>query len=115
MDVHGSVVPESEKSSVWLVYFLHIAGFFTGGLTSLAAIIINHIKRSDLQSPIAVSHFRWQMRTFWWGLLWILVSLALTYFLVGLVGFVLVFFWLIYRIVVGMVKFKDNKGMYGAV
>lgn len=106
---------EAEKNTVWLVYILHVAGFFTAGLTSLVAVIINYVKVSDMKSQICASHFKWQLRTFWWGFLWSLVSLVLTYFIVGLLGFILLFIWFVYRIVAGMVKLKDNKGMYGAI
>lgn len=102
-----------EKGSVWLVYILHVLGFITGGITSIAAIIVNYAKMEGLKNDIAISHFRWQIRTFWWGLLWSLVSLILTYFVIGLLGFVVVFFWYIYRLVRGMINIKDNKGMYG--
>lgn len=102
-----------EKSSVWLVYILHVLGFFTGGITSIAAVIVNYMKVGGMKSDVAISHFSWQIRTFWWGLLWSLVSLVLTYFVIGLLGFVMVFIWYIYRLVIGMIHLKDNKGMYG--
>ncbi|MEQ8185049.1 DUF4870 family protein [Marinobacter salarius] len=102
-----------ERNSVWLVYILHILGFFTGGLTSIAAVIVNYVKMGSMRSDVVVSHFKWQIRTFWWGLLWSLISLVLTYFVIGLLGFVVVFFWYIYRLVRGMINLNDNKGMYG--
>lgn len=102
-----------EKGSVWLVYILHVLGFVTGGITSIAAVIVNHVKMGGMKSDVTISHYRWQIQTFWWGLLWSLVSLILTYFVIGLLGFVVVFFWYIYRLVRGMINIKDNKGMYG--
>ncbi|PCM45737.1 DUF4870 family protein [Marinobacter sp. ANT_B65] len=115
MSSSESISLSSEKNTVWLVYILHVLGFFTGGLTSIAAIIVNYVKMSDMKSSVAKSHFKWQIRTFWWGLLWSLISLVLTYFLVGLLGFVVLFFWFVYRLVMGMIKLNDNKGMYGVV
>lgn len=102
----------AEKNTVWLVYILHVLGFFTGGVTSIAAIIVNYVKLGDLRDPVALSHFRWQIRTFWWGLLWGVVSTILVYFIVGLIGFVVLFFWYVYRLIIGMVKLNDGKAMY---
>jgi uncharacterized membrane protein len=103
----------SEKNTVWLVYILHVLGFFTGGITSIAAIIVNYVRMGDMNSLVAASHFKWQIRTFWWGMLWSVISLVLTYFLIGLIGFVVVFFWFIYRLVMGMINLNNEKGMYG--
>lgn len=104
----------AEKNIVWVVYILHALGFFTGGLTSIVAVIVNYIKISDMKSQISVSHFRWQIRTFWWGLLWSLVSLALAYFVIGLLGFFILFLWFVYRLIIGMVSLHKEKGMYEA-
>ena len=105
----------AEKNTVWTIYILHALGFLTGGLSSILAIIINHIKLSDIKSPVSVSHFQWQIRTFWWGLLWSLISVVLVFmfFFVGLLGFVVVFFWFLYRLVRGMMSLHNDKGMYG--
>lgn len=102
-----------DKNIVWLVYILHVLGFFTGGLTTIAAIIINYVKAGDLQSSIAKSHFKWQVRTFWCSLVWGIVSLVLVYFLVGLLGFLVLFVWYVYRLVIGMINLNNEKGMYG--
>ncbi|GGY71918.1 DUF4870 family protein [Marinobacter zhanjiangensis] len=113
MESHVEQDFAAEKNTVWLVYILHVLGFFTGGLTSLAAIIVNYVKLSDLKSNVAISHFRWQIRTFWWSMLFGAISLVLTYFLIGLLGFVILFIWFVYRLVVGMINLNSNNGMYG--
>ena len=102
-----------ERNSVWLVYILHILGFFTGGLTSIAAVIVNYVKMGRMRSDVVVSHFKWQIRTFWWGLLWSLISLVLTYFVIGFFWFVVGFFFFFFFFVWGMINLNDNKGMYG--
>ncbi|PHQ25178.1 hypothetical protein CLH62_12585 [Marinobacter guineae] len=113
MSSFGSQDFNSEKNTILFIYILHALGFFTGGLTSIAAIIMNYVKLDDIKNPISVSHFKWQMRTFWWGVLWSLVSLILAYFIIGLLGFVVIFFWFVYRLVAGMVNLNKDKGMYG--
>src|SRR5450759_4757922 len=71
-----------------IIYARMAAGFITGGLGTLAAIIINYIKLDDVKGTWLESHFRWQMRTFWWGLLWGFLSALL---MLVAVGFFLMF------------------------
>ena len=51
-----------------------VVGAFLTGWPSIIAVILNYVKRSDVRGTWLESHFRWQIRTFWFGLLW--VSLA---------------------------------------
>src|SRR5450759_2304415 len=85
-----------------IIYALMAAGFITGGLGTLAAIIINYIKLDDVKGTWLESHFRWQMRTFWWGLLWGFLS-ALLMFVDAV--------WIIYRIAKGWIRLNDSKPM----
>jgi hypothetical protein len=59
------------------VYALQAAGFLVG-VTFIAAVIINYIKLPDVAGTVYESHFRWQIRTFWWGLGWTVLG-ALTF------------------------------------
>ncbi len=52
-----------------LVYGLQAASFFFG-ITAIAAVIINYVKKDDVLNTWLASHFRWQIRTFWFGLFW---------------------------------------------
>jgi uncharacterized membrane protein len=99
------------KTVTTIVYALQ-AGSFVLGVTIIAAIIINYLKREDVQGTWLASHFRWQIRTFWFGLLWGAVG-ALTA-LAG-IGFVLLgvdLVWVIYRIVKGWLRLSEGKEMY---
>jgi len=101
------------KTVTMIVYALQ-AGSFVLGVTIIAAIIINYLKREDVQGTWLASHFRWQIRTFWFGLLWGAVG-AITA-LAG-IGFVLLGFdliWVIYRIVKGWLRLSEGKEMYAA-
>ena len=44
------------------------------GLTAIAAIIVNYLKRDDVPGPWVASHFEWQIKTFWYGLAGAIVS-----------------------------------------
>ena len=64
-----------------------VVGSFIGSVPSIVAVILNYVKRGDARGTWAESHYRWQIRTFWYALLWFLVGWALIVTLVGaLVG-----------------------------
>src|SRR5439155_1663985 len=89
---------------------------FVFGLPSIVAVIINYVKRADARGTWVGSHFRWQIRTFWFTALWCLVGLLLFVTLVGIPFALAVFFgaglWAIYRIVRGWLNLRDHKPMY---
>jgi len=96
------------KQLTALVYGLQIAGFFAG-FTPLAGVIINYVKRKDVEGTWLESHFRWQIRTFWFGLLWCGIGVAL---LIVFVGFPILFgtlAWVLYRAIKGWLELSENK------
>lgn len=100
------------KTLTMVVYGLYAATFIAG-ITAIIAIVINYVKRDDVQGTWLNSHFRWQIRTFWFALLWTALS-ALTWILViGMVGMAVTTVWFIYRIAKGWLNLNDNKPMYG--
>lgn len=94
-----------------------VVGSFVSGLPSIVAVVLNYLKRGEVRGSWLESHFRWQIRTFWFALLWILVAIALAVTLVGLpVAFVLILgsgLWVIYRVVRGWLALKDRQPMPG--
>ncbi|HLS16518.1 MAG TPA: hypothetical protein VK049_01630 [Paenalcaligenes sp.] len=94
-----------------IVYVLQALTYFTA-ITGIIGLIINYVKRGDAQNTWLASHFRWQIRTFWFGLLWSLIGLVLVYFFVGLIVLLVVGIWVIYRIVRGVLAAIDRKPMY---
>ncbi len=101
---------ESNRNVLLVAYVLYGLSFFIG-VSAIAAVIINHVKINDSSDLIARSHHRWLLRTFWFALLWTLVSLVLTIVVVGALGFVLVWLWCLYRIVRGVIAFAERKPM----
>ena len=98
------------KTLTLLVYALQAAGFFLG-ITWIVAVVINYVKKEDVAGTWLESHFRWQIRTFWFGLLWGVIGGILAFVLVG---FVILFadgVWIIYRIVKGWLNLSDGKPM----
>jgi uncharacterized membrane protein len=93
---------------------------FAFGLPSIVAVIMNYARRSETRGTWLESHFMWQIRTFWYAWLWILLSLIIAMplvllaglgFFVGLLGLALVGLWVIYRIVRGWLSLRDGRAM----
>ena len=103
---------EQNKSITQIIYGLYAAGYFTGGVTSIAAIIMNYVKQQDVIGTLYESHFRWQIRTFWFSLLWAFVSFIAMFVVIGFIGWIALFIWGIYRIVVGWLRLSEGKPMY---
>lgn len=78
----------------------------------IAAVIINYVKRDDVRGTFLESHFRWQMRTFWFGLLWLAVGVLTWLILIGYVITLAGFIWIMYRIIKGWLDLVDRKPMY---
>lgn len=100
-----------------LVTFWSIAGSFIFGIPSIVAVIMNYARQSDARGSFLDTHFRWQIRTFWFALLWLIViwavSLPLMIILVGIVTFycgrVALGIWVIYRIARGWLALRDHR------
>ena len=97
-----------------------IAGSFVFGVPSIVAVIMNYARRSETRGTFLESHFRWQIRTFWYAALmslivWV-VSLPLFIVVIGIatlyIGLALIGLWLIYRVVRGWLALRDRRPMY---
>ena len=91
------------------------AGAFVFGVPSLLAVILNYVKRSEVRGTWLDSHFRWQIRTFWFSLLWVLIAVAVGLTIVGLlltaVILIAVTVWLVYRVARGWIALSGVKPM----
>jgi len=94
-----------------------IVGSFVFGIPSIVAVIMNYARQSDARGTYLESHFTWQIRTFWFAVLWALIvwglSLPLMLIFVGFLilplGLVLVGVWVIYRVVRGWLALRDRR------
>ncbi|MGH8619429.1 MAG: DUF4870 family protein [Burkholderiales bacterium] len=86
---------------------------FLSGWPSIIAVILNYIKRGDVAGTFLESHFRWQLRTFWVALLWVVLCLALVMTLIFIVVAwplaVVVGLWVLYRLIRGWLALVDRK------
>jgi uncharacterized membrane protein len=127
--------PPSLVNIAHIVYALHalglalgafgaatVLGSFLFGWPSIIAVILNYVKRSEARGTWLESHFDWQIRTFWWALLWALivaaVSAVLAVVIIGFatwaVGMFALGVWAIYRIARGWLRLKDRQPMPSA-
>ncbi len=91
-----------------IIYALYALSILVG-VTAIAAIIMNYVKRDDVKGTWLESHFNWQIRTFWWGLLWGIIGMVLTLVFIGVIVLFADAIWVIYRIVKGWLKLNEGK------
>src|SRR5207244_2727763 len=96
------------KTVATVVYALQAAGFFVG-ITWIAAVIIDYVKKDDAAGTWLESHYRWQIRTFWWGLLWGVIGGILVLVFVGFLVLAADAIWIIYRIAKGWLRLSENR------
>lgn len=105
---------EKLKNLAQLVYILQAISLVVG-LTAVAGIIINYLKRDEVRGTYLESHFNWQIRTFWWMLAGVVVGWLLTLVLIGFLILLVVWIWYIYRIVKGWLALNDDRGLDNAL
>jgi uncharacterized membrane protein len=121
---------ELEGLRAWthVIYGLHAFSIFAGltsamfvvtafvtGWPSLLAVILNYVKRSRAAATPLESHFRWQIRTFWWALLWGAIGGMLWLTGIGILLaaplLLLVGLWVAYRVARGWLALLRGKPM----
>ena len=103
---------KSAKTVTTIIYALQAASFFSGGVTLLAAVVINYVKKDDVRGTWLESHFRWQIKTFWFSLLWSVLGYLTFVAVIGYFILVANMVWLIYRIAKGWLDLSNDKEMY---
>ena len=112
----------------YLIYGLHLFSAFTGvlssafvitaflsGWPSIIAVLLNYLKRDATRGTYLESHFRWQIRTFWFALLWLVICLLLTVTIIGipiaLILVVVIGLWVLYRMIRGWFRLSNEQDM----
>ncbi len=101
--------PQASDTSAKIIYVLYLASLVVG-VTSIVGVIMAYVNVGDAPEPLE-SHYRFQIRTFWIGLLYSLVGLLLTLAVVGFAVLAFVAVWLIVRCVKGL-KALDRREPY---
>jgi uncharacterized membrane protein len=102
---------ESERTTLLICYILQGVGVITGGLASIVAVVISHIKVNETTNNFIRSHHRWNIRTFWFAILWSIVSFILVFIAIGVFGFFVVAIWVVYRVARGIINFSERRPM----
>ena len=119
---------EGQVAWTYVIYGLHALSAFGGllspalvvttfitGWPSIIAVILNYIVRGDVRGTYIESHFRWQIRTFWFALLWVLVAMLFAFTFVGIPVAIMIAWiaglWVLYRIVRGLIRLLSRKPM----
>jgi uncharacterized membrane protein len=93
---------------------LIVTAFLTGW-PSIIAVILNYVKRSDVRGTWLDSHFSWQIRTFWWSLLWVVTGAVLFVTVIGIpIAYILWIatgIWVLYRIIRGWLALSSQRPM----
>lgn len=93
------------------IYVLQAAGLVFG-LPFLIAVVMYYCMRKNFDPHSWIfSHFRWQIRTFWFGLLWTVIGGILLWVLVGYFILVINLIWVIYRIAKGWIYLYEKKSL----
>ena len=122
--------PEVPRTVTHIIYALHawsavigitsaafIVTAFLAGWPSIIGVILNYVYRSNANGTYLESHFRWQIRTFWFALLWALMGVVPFITFIGIpvaIGmWVVTGLWVVYRIVRGWIALADGRPMAG--
>ena len=122
-------VDESLVTYTHVIYALHalavligittfhtIVGSFIGGLPSIVAVIMNYARRSATHGTYLESHFRWQIRTFWYAVLWAFICGLMMLTFIGIplaiLGLAALGIWIAYRVIRGWLALRDRRPMY---
>jgi uncharacterized membrane protein len=127
MNAPSGLVPrEGLVTLAHVIYTLHAFSALTGmlspamvvtafltGWPSIIAVILNYVKRSEVRGTWLDSHFSWQIRTFWFALLWLALGGVLFLMVVGIPFAFVVWFatgiWVLYRIIRGWLALSSQK------
>lgn len=100
---------KSLKENAMIVYGCLLAGWLLGGTTAIVGIILNHATKEKVIGTIYESHYKYQMRTFYFGLLWMIIGLIGTFVLIGYFILLANSVWITYRAINGFIKLNDGQ------
>lgn len=125
----NNITPNSNLVTIsYIIYCLHLFSAINGLMTptlivtafltgwpSLIAVILNYAKQDEVRGTYLESHFGWQIRTFWYALLWFAIAVALLFTLFGIPLGIIVFWgtglWVMYRLIRGLMRLSNRRPM----
>ena len=112
----------------YIIYGLHLFSAMTGLITSafivtafltgwpsIIAVLLNYLKQDDVRGTYLESHFRWQIRTFWYAVFWFFIAAILFITVLGIPAAIIIAIsagiWVLYRMFRGVLRLMNGKGM----
>jgi uncharacterized membrane protein len=99
------IVPSTDIALI--IYILYFLGYFTG-ITAVIGVIMAHIQL-ETADPMLVTHYRFQIRTFWIGLLYIIVGTVLSLIVIGWAVLAWWFIWSLIRSIKGVLALNERR------
>jgi len=101
--------PQKElRDMAALVYALYAASLLVG-VTLIGGVVVAYLKRDEAAGTWLESHYRWQIRTFWWTLLWCAVGTLTLLILVGFLVLLATAVWFVYRVAKGWLALRAGR------
>jgi uncharacterized membrane protein len=101
----------ADRTVMHVLYGLHTVAWASMGTLAVIALVINYIKRADEHDPLYVNHHSYMISTFWWTVLWLVVTGPLWVLLIapGAIAYAIIGLWYLYRCIRGWLRFADNR------
>ncbi|MBA4211056.1 MAG: hypothetical protein C0454_16145 [Parvibaculum sp.] len=96
-----------ELDAAKLVYILYFISVVVG-ITAVAGVIVAYLKRNGAPA-IAASHYTFQIRTFWIGLLFAVISAVTAVIGIGVLLAIATLVWYLVRAIKGFMLSLDGK------
>ncbi|OEY93714.1 hypothetical protein BJI46_04525 [Acinetobacter qingfengensis] len=117
---------QDQKNLTYILYSFYIAAIFSVGILAIVALIINYVKYDSVRGTMLESHFKWQIRSFWWYLFWNVFALLCAFLIVfmykstwwvsmpfiAVMIIVVAWIWHVYRCVRGLITLTEDRPMY---
>ncbi len=102
---------EGERTLMHVLYAMHTIAWISMGTLAVIALVVNYLRRDDTRNPAYGVHHQYMIRTFWWTLLWLVVTspLYLLFILPGLIAQGIVGLWYLYRCLRGWMRLVENR------
>ncbi len=98
-----------DRTTMHILYALHTVAPFTMWVLAVVAVIVNYVKRADETDALYAQHHSYMIRTFWWAVLWLLLTVPLWLLVIpGWIAWCLIGIWYLYRYIRGWLRFNDG-------
>ena len=108
---YQDVKSPGDRTVMHVLYGLHTVSWASMGMLAVIALIVNYIRRADEHDTLYVAHHSYMIATFWWTVLWLIVTAPLwvLLFLPGAIAYTLIGLWYLYRCLRGWLRFSDGR------